>query len=279
VIHFPRRTALLAGGAVVLAAGCLLTAVVVAPVQAAEAHRTVSTTVLHTAQLRGEAGVSGEAGVRGASQVRGESQIREASGVRDQIATGHIGTVTPDADAVPYAYAGDSITARPDSWLHVLADDPHLDAIGGYAHSGYRSDQVLAYIGPVPGAQVLVLELGTNDINQARDLARTVADIDAVAAKVGAPHVLLVAAPPSDHTTSLWGADRQRGSVVLNGLLRADATRHGWTFDDPFAADRESDNAWRAGSSADGIHPTAAASRVIARAFAADIAAAAGSRG
>jgi hypothetical protein len=257
VIRFPARTVVVGCSAAAAVATALVVALAGAPVQAAEPHPTATTTAVRAAHTRDE-------------QIRAE-QIREESGVRDQVATGHVGTVTPDADALPYAYAGDSITARPDSWLHVLAADPHLDAIGGYAHSGYRSDQVLADIGPVPGARVLVLELGTNDINQARDLGATVADIDAVAAKVGAPHVLLVAAPPSDRTNSLWGADRQRGSATLNGLLRTDAARHHWTFADPFAADREPDNAWRTGATADGIHPTAAASRVIAQAFAADI--------
>jgi hypothetical protein len=243
-----RKSLVVGAGVAALAAVAVVVGLVAAPVTAEEPHGDTGTTTASAA-----------------------ARLRDATGVRDQVVTGHVVTVPSDAGAVTYAYAGDSITARPDSWLHVLAADPHLDALGGYAHSGYRSDQVLASMPRVPGADVLVIELGTNDINQARDLHTVVSNVDAVAARVGAPHVLLVAAPPSDHTSSLWGADRRTGSVRLNRLFRADARTHGWTFADPFAAYRTSDNAWRRGSSADGIHPTARASRAIATAVAAEI--------
>jgi hypothetical protein len=240
-----RRSLFVGAALTILAAVGLVVGIAASPVTAAESHPHSTTSAAE--------------------------RLRAATGVRNQVASGHVGTVAPDAGAVTYAYAGDSITARPDSWLHVLASDPHLDAIGGYAHSGYRSDQVLHEITAVRGADVLVLELGTNDINQARDLDTTVRNIDAVATKVGAAHVLLVAAPPSDRTSSLWGADRRAGSVRLNRLLRADARSHRWTFADPFSAYRLADNGWTSGSSTDGIHPTAVASQVIARSFAADI--------
>ncbi len=172
------------------------------------------------------------------------------------------------ADAVPFAYAGDSITARPDSWLHQLEGDDRLHAVGGYAHSGYRADQVLAEIGPVPQARVLVVEVGTNDVNQAIPLDRTIANVDAIVRKVGAGRVLVVAGPPSDWTWSRWGADRRSGQIVLTDALHADADSHGWAFVDPFRSLRAADGAYLPGTSPDGIHPTAEANRSVAAAMA-----------
>jgi lysophospholipase L1-like esterase len=198
------------------------------------------------------------------------AQIAAASGVRPQEVEGAFGVAAKDhsASAITYVYAGDSITARPDSWLHVLASDTSLEAVGGYAHSGYRSDQVLAEIHPGPTADVLVIELGTNDVNQARDLDQVVTNIDAVAARVDARHVLLTAAPPASNDWSQWGANRRVDGAKLNRLLAIDAERHGWLYFDPYAAYRQPDNAWAPGTSDDGIHPTAEANRTIARWYA-----------
>jgi lysophospholipase L1-like esterase len=229
----------------------------------------------HPAAAGSERASRGETGQSQVSEKVERERIREASGVRDQVVSGRFGAAASAAPAesgsvVTYAYAGDSITARPNSWLHVLASNRNLEAVGGYAHSGYRSDQVLAAIGPV-SADVLVIELGTNDINQDVPFTRIVSNINRVAAKVGAEHVLLVAAPPSDKDNSLWGVNRRVGSAKLNVLLAADAERHGWLYHDPFAAFRESNNSYKPGSTSDGIHPTGAANRVIAKRFAVEI--------
>jgi lysophospholipase L1-like esterase len=195
----------------------------------------------------------------------------------DQVLTGALGA--GNGHAVPFAYAGDSITARPGSWLRDLvatpADTAVVRAVGGYAHSGYRADQVLARMPVVHGEDVLVVELGTNDVNQHVPTATTLTDVGRLVARVGAPHVLLVAAPPSDHTTSLWGVDRRTGNAALDRALVVDAHRHGWAETDPFAADRERDGSWVPGTSTDGIHPTTAANHAIAGRFAAAIVAAA----
>lgn len=190
--------------------------------------------------------------------------------VRDQVVTGALAT-DPLPDAVTFAYAGDSITARPDSWLHAIESDDRLHAVGGYAHSGYRADQVLREIGPVPDADVLVVELGTNDVNQAVPLTTTLRNVAAVVAKVDAHHVLVVAGPPSDWTTSRYGADRRTGQLVLSGALREQADENGWSYVDPFTALRAADGAWKPGTTPDGIHGTAAANVVIARAMASAI--------
>jgi hypothetical protein len=192
--------------------------------------------------------------------------------VRDQDVAGALGD--DRSGAITFAYAGDSITARPDSWLHAIEPDTRLHAVGGYAHSGYRADQVLAEIGPVRDADVLVVELGTNDVNQAIPTATTIANVDAVIRKVGARHVLVVAGPPSDWTTSRWGADRRTGQIVLSRALDRNAAAHGWSYVDPFTTFRQADGAWVRGSSPDGIHGTAATNVVVARAMAAAISAA-----
>lgn len=190
--------------------------------------------------------------------------------VREQVVTGALGP-GDRSGAVTFAYAGDSITARPDSWLHVIESDMHLHAVGGYAHSGYRADQVLHEIGPVPTADVLVVELGTNDVNQAVPTATTIENVDAVVRRVGAQHVLVVAGPPSDWTSSQWGADRRTGQLVLSRALERDATEHSWSYVDPFTEFRQADGAWVRGSSPDGIHGTAATNVLIARAMASAI--------
>ena len=187
--------------------------------------------------------------------------------VREQVVSGPLGS-GDRSGAITFAYAGDSITARPDSWLHALEPDTRFHAVGGYAHSGYRADQVLAEIGPVHDADVLVVELGTNDVNQAVPTATTIANVDAVVRRVGAEHVLVVAGPPSDWTTSRWGADRRTGQVVLSRALERDAAEHGWSYTDPFAAFRQPDGAWVSGTSPDGIHGTAATNVGVARAMA-----------
>jgi hypothetical protein len=200
-------------------------------------------------------------------------RARELDHTPDQVLTGPVGTARNGS--VPFAYAGDSITARPGSWLRDLATDPAVHAVTGYAHSGYRADQVRALMPTVRGAAVLVVELGTNDVNQAVPAARTLASIDALVARVGAPHVLVVDTPPSDHTTSLWGVDRRTGNAALNRDLAADARRHGWSIVDPFAADRTADGAYVPGTTLDGIHPTTQANTAIALRMARAIVAAA----
>jgi hypothetical protein len=190
--------------------------------------------------------------------------------VARQVLSGALGS-GDRSGATTFAYAGDSITARPDSWLHVLEPDTRFHAVGGYAHSGYRADQVLHEIRPVPGADVLVVELGTNDVNQAVPTARTIRNVDAVVRQVDAAHTLVVAGPPSDWTSSRWGADRRAGQLVLSRALERDAAEHGWSFVDPFEDFRRADGAWVHGSSPDGIHGTAATNVVVARAMAAAI--------
>jgi len=91
---------------------------------------------------------------------------------------------TAAATPITFTYWGDSITARDDSWLAVMeANDPRFDAVGGYAHSGYRADQVLPYA-KAYASDVTVIELGTNDINQGLKASVIEANIAAIVEKV-----------------------------------------------------------------------------------------------
>jgi hypothetical protein len=260
VVSSTRRTIATAS---IVAAACLVTVgvvVVAAPRAASAGDRTPVAVASAPPESR--------------TELRVEARIDTRIPVREQVLSGPLGS-GDRTGAVTFAYAGDSISARPDSWLHAILPDTRLHAVGGYAHSGYRSDQVLHEIGPVPDAQVLVVELGTNDVNQAVPTATTVANIDALVDEVGAEHVLVMAEPPADHTTSRWGADRRTGQLVLSRALRADAEAHGWSYVDPFTQLRQPDGAWDPGTTPDGIHGTAAANVVVARAMAGAIEAAA----
>lgn len=169
-------------------------------------------------------------------------------------------TTTP----VTYTYAGDSITARPDSWLHQLSDGA-LQNVGGFAESGYTTAQVLARVTPHPSADVLVLEVGTNDVNMKVGSATMLRNIGAIAAKVGATHVLLLATPPDNLTNDpRTHVNRQRGQSQLNTLLTTYAAQHGWLYADPFSAIRQGTGAYTGGSAAsDNVHPTAAANAKV----------------
>lgn len=232
----------------IVAAACLVTAGVVA----VGAHTASAQDTVAAAGARSSAGRPERAGDLGAR--------------RAQVVSGAVGTAAPGA--VRFAYAGDSITARPDSWLHALESDPAVHAVGGYARSGARSDEVSAEVGSVPDAEVLVVEVGTNDVNQAVPTTDTLRSVDAIVRRVGAARVLVVAGPPSDRTTSQWGADRRAGQLVLTAALRRDAEDHGWSFVDPFVPFRAADGGWVSGTTPDGIHPSAAASEVIGRTMA-----------
>jgi hypothetical protein len=264
VVSRTRRLALVASivtAACLVAGGSLVVGTAVVSASTAAAERAPSAGHVAAAPVE-----------RADTRAGGGARVRAAT--PDDAVTGALGT-GDRSGAVTFAYAGDSITARPDSWLHDLVPDTRFHAVGGYAHSGYRSDEVLHEIGPVPDADVLVVELGTNDVNQAIPTATTIANVDAVVRKVGARHVLVVSGPPSNWTWSQWGADRRAGQLVLSRALERDAADHGWSYVDPFAEFRQADGAWVRGASADGIHGDAATNVVVARVMASAIARAA----
>lgn len=172
------------------------------------------------------------------------------------------------ATPITFAYAGDSITARSDSWWYVMQNDARFKSVGGYGKSGYRTDQVLDNIKPVAGADVLVLELGTNDVNQQVPSATILANMQKIIDKVGATRVLIVALPPSNVTSGGgWGTDRNKAAILFNRELAVWAGYRGYVYFDPFIVYREADGTWTPGSDADGVHPTAEANQTIERWF------------
>lgn len=173
------------------------------------------------------------------------------------------------ASAITFAYAGDSITNRPDSWYGVMKTDTRFQSLGGYAQSGYRSDQVLERIPAVPAADVLVLEVGTNDVNQNVPSATILANMQSIIDKVGAKRTFVVALPPSNVTGGgAYGTDRNRAATLFNRELAVWAGYRGYVYFDPFVVYREADGTWTPGSDADGVHPTAEANVTIERWFA-----------
>ncbi|MBT2502096.1 SGNH/GDSL hydrolase family protein [Curtobacterium sp. ISL-83] len=254
----PRRIAVIAS---VLTAACL----------AAGGSVVLVTAHIASAENSTVSGRPRAAADHGDTRIPGTGVVTQGDPAAGEVLTGALGS-GDRSGATTFAYAGDSITARTDSWLHVLEPDTRFHALGGYAHSGYRADQVLHEVRPVPGAAVLVVEVGTNDVTQAIPTATTIANVDAIVRRVGAPHTLVVAGPPSDWTTSPWGADRRTGQLALSRALGQDATAHGWSYVDPFVEFRQPDGSWVRGASPDGIHGSAATNVLVARAMAEAIA-------
>jgi lysophospholipase L1-like esterase len=164
---------------------------------------------------------------------------------------------------ITLAVAGDSLSEAPASWLHQL-DDPGIQYVGGYQHSGYTAGEVLTNYTRVP-CDVLVVMLGTNDVKAGIPTATTVANIEAITRRGGALHVLLTSLPPSDYPD--WSANHfnlQSGNYVDSQAVSALAVKHGWTYVDPFSEWRTYTNGYADGATLDGIHPTAAVDAVIA---------------
>lgn len=179
-----------------------------------------------------------------------------------------------DTVAVPVnvAYAGDSTTAQTNSWLcHIHA--PDFNVVGGFAKSGYRTDQVLAAITPQPTADVVVIMLGINDIHAPgySDLPGIIDRINQIAVKVDAQHVILSATAPSNITSYTRSdgtvVDPQKVQTQLNALIKSDALTMGYTYKDPFSSIRSSVTGGyhAADETADGVHPSTAGYVIVAQ--------------
>lgn len=147
-------------------------------------------------------------------------------------------------------YAGDEPTSC--SWPYTLQNFTHgqFRYVGGYAHGGLRSDQLLYFTQPVE-ADVLIVLAGTNDLNQNMAPETVPSKVEAIALSVGAPTVIVLAAPPFDR---LAGTGWVEG---LNAGLEQMAYRHDWGYIDPWIHYRAPGGTWEQGASnPDGIHPT-----------------------
>jgi lysophospholipase L1-like esterase len=161
---------------------------------------------------------------------------------------------------IDVVYAGDSLTSWPGSWLDVMQNDDDrglFNVIGGYAHSGWTTAEVAPYVPTATNADVLVMMLGTNDVNHQVPVSQSMTDLRALASKTGARHVVVIATPPNDITGGgNYGTDRRVGNYEFNRQLQIYAANRGWIYGDPWAQWRAIDNTWTAGATVDGIHPS-----------------------
>jgi lysophospholipase L1-like esterase len=170
------------------------------------------------------------------------------------------GFTMPASGTVHFTYAGDSLMSRGGNWLGRLGD-PALVNDGGSAISANTTAQIAAIATPHPNSDVLVIGLGTNDVNYGTPAATINRDMERLVAKVGAKHVLVLALPPSritkDKTTK---KDRQLAQYYENWHLEAFAEDHGWDFADPYVKLRYYSNQkdYNRVYTDDGIHPNAA---------------------
>ena len=159
-----------------------------------------------------------------------------------------------------FAAFGDSITrfetngGDTASWTHQVPVEG-LTFAGGYAKDGGTSTQVLAGAGRLD-ADAAVCLVGVNDIYQQATygtlpLATTLANIEALEAKVNADNFLLCKLAPYDLHPG--------PTATMNLALAALAADRGWPLLDPFGAYRTAAGTWSPGASYDGVHPNAPA--------------------
>ncbi|MBO9038897.1 GDSL-type esterase/lipase family protein [Curtobacterium flaccumfaciens] len=161
-----------------------------------------------------------------------------------------------------WTYAGDSITEMPKSWMRQLKDSS-MTNVGGTAIGSATTTKILANTAH-HGADVLVVMAGTNDLRYQRSSASILQNIDKIAARAGADHVVISAIAPSNTTN--YGKshiDRRKLGEILNRDLQNHALTRGWMFVDPWAADRRLDGGWPSSRTYDGVHPTVAMSKKV----------------
>jgi len=177
----------------------------------------------------------------------------------------HAPQATAAASTIRYTYAGDSITAVGNSWSWTkYLGDSNLVSDGGLAISGRTSTQILNDDNLVahPNADVAVIALGTNDVRFNTSTTTLKQNIRAIADKINAPRVLIVALPPSnvtDYDTSQGTINRAVQNYVQNRSLEEYSVRQGWNFVNPWVFRAQQDGTWANGASqTDGVHPAVA---------------------
>lgn len=181
---------------------------------------------------------------------------------------GPIPTFTSNADnVVDFAVVGDSVTAANSpsiatgvagdgSWAF-YADGDGADLVGGWAEGGATTEAMNTNVKKYD-ADVLVVLAGTNDTGLAVPFDETAANLQSIVKKAGVSKVVVSTIPPRDADTNL--------PVGYNDQLRALATDKGWTFIDAAAALRTDDH-YKDGYTADGIHPTPKGAKALGEAL------------
>lgn len=164
---------------------------------------------------------------------------------------------------ITVAVAGDSTSSQADCWVEQLAD-PEIEVVASFARGGYKSSQILSLVEACT-ADVAVLMPGVNDISAAVPFATIHENIEAIAAGICAPHVLLSAIVPCNITDyGVNHINRKEEGEKFNRSLADLAAAHGWLFVDPCNQFRRLDNSFKAGTTVDGVHPTPAAYGLMA---------------
>lgn len=183
-------------------------------------------------------------------------------------------TFTPKQTAPPtrVAIVGDSNTEAdsPDfvagqigagSWVSPFLAESGAVFAGGWADGGTTSTTQAQNLAPAE-ADVLLIMTGTNDVGQRVPFETTVANIDAMVAKVPAGHVVLLAVPPRD-------VELDPTTEEFNAQLAALAAERGWQFHDGLAFLRSPEGGFVEGTTDDGIHLTWEAQQEYGRGLAA----------
>jgi lysophospholipase L1-like esterase len=173
-----------------------------------------------------------------------------------------MGSPRPVATRVTFTAIGDSLTSQKFqgsqhawmSWVPSASNSQVSYVKGGYAVGGTTTADQLARVVHVR-ANVLVILTGTNDINRDLSPDDAIANIVAIAAIAGAPHVLLVALAPTNN--------RPAEAMAYNSQLVDLAIKRGWSFIDPWTPYRTPSGTWRTGANWDAFHPNKATAHAV----------------
>lgn len=117
---------------------------------------------------------------------------------------------------------------------------------GGWAVDGATTADMASAATPMPGADLLIVMGGTNDIARGVPLDTVIANILHIAEVVDAPRVAVAAIAPLN---VLPGE-----ALALNEALETFAREQAWAFVDPWRDLRHRDGTWIEGYSPDGVH-------------------------
>jgi hypothetical protein len=230
---------------------------------------TASADASASAEASASAGPSAPTGSSAPASVSTSAPASSDASTSTIPASGGLATSSPTPSFVPpvprqsFVVVGDSLSAGSNaligdeqpgvgSWIPA-ADTAPLSFVGGWAVPGATTAAMLAGAKPMTGS-ALVLLGGTNDILTGAPATQTLADLTAIAQRVGIAEVLLVAVPPLD--------SHPAAAIALNKQLAALATQRGWRFLDPWEGIGENGE-YVAGSTLDGVHPVGPAADLV----------------
>jgi lysophospholipase L1-like esterase len=141
------------------------------------------------------------------------------------------------------------------SWVSHLGEG--FAFTGGWAKSGARTSDMLAYAKPLT-ADVLVVIAGTNDYATGVPFSETAENLDKILATAGVQRVIVSAVPPNDFDPV--------AATAFNERLTAHVRARGWVFIDAMSGLRSGDR-FASGMTSDGVHPSEAGAKIIGTAL------------